>query len=570
MDPMPTLVRSYVTCQDLVRSASLIDIATGLVAVWALRVAIRTIRKKSRTTKLRGPKSTSLLFGVGKELFESPDSGALFEAWSKEYGVVYEIPMICGQKRVILCDPRAAAYLFARDTWSYVGIPGFKAVIARRVGKGLNWAEGESHRRYSPPWFSVSPYPNAGLLLSTFRQRRSIAPSFNSTAIRKLSPTIHQAVDRLKAAWQASIDVNGGESVVLDVTKWMNYVSLDSFGSAGFSYDFGSLDGKPNSTISVLDAFGAHSPRTFLDNVVSLLSFIFPMAMNVPTWRNKMLDKLRERMSETCDMLVDNATKEKGSTSNEQVSTIGLLLKAEDEDSGKRIVREEVLAQLSTLIFASYETTATTMTWALVELARHPDIQTKLREELSSFGREPLYDELTTGLPYLDAIVQETLRLHPAVPELIRQADEDDIIPLSEPVRAKSGEVIDSIAVERGTVFVISTSYMNRSEAIWGPDAKVFRPDRWIEADGVTKKAQEVKGHRHLFSFGDGPRSCIGKLFAVAEVKTVLSVVVRNFVLEMRDGPDTKVEITRRLTLRPKVAGEAGIKVPLRVRQYRG
>lgn len=245
-------------------------------------------------------------------------------------------------------------------------------------------------------------------------------------------------------------------------------------------------------------------------------------------------------------------------------------MKAEDEGSGKRIVREEVLAQLSTLIFASYETTAITMTWALVELARHPNIQTKLREELSSFGREPLYDELTTGLPYLDAIVQETLRLHPAVPELIRQADEDDIIPLSEPVRAKSGEVIDSIAVERGTVFVISTSYMNRSEAIWGPDAKVFRPDRWIEADGVTKKAQEVKGHRHLFSFGDGPRSCIGKLFAVAEVKTVLSVVVKNFVLEMRDGPDTKVEITRGLTLRPKVAGEAGIKVPLRVRQYRG
>ncbi|KAI6157000.1 cytochrome P450 [Pisolithus tinctorius] len=532
----------------LVRSASLINVATGLAAIWALRMAIRAIRKKSRTTRLRGPKSTNLLFGVGKELFESPDSGAMFEAWSKEYGVVYEIPMMCGQKRIILCDPKAAAHLLARDTWSYVGIPGIKAAIARRVGKGLFWAEGESHRR----------------------QRRSIAPSFTSTAIRKLSPTIHKIADRLKAAWEARIDENGGGSVVLDVEKWMNYVSLDSVGIASFSYDFGSLNGKPNSMISVLDAFGAPSPHHLLDNAVFLLSIVFPMAMNVPTWRNKMFDELRERMTEICDMLVDNATKEKEGASSEQASTIGLLLKAEDEDSGQRIIREEVLAQMRVLFMASYETTAITMTWALVELARHPDIQTKLREELLSFGGDPSYDEITTGLPYLDAVVQETLRFRPAAPDLIRQADEDSVIPLSEPVRTQSGEVVDSIVVERGTVFGVSIPCMNRSEAIWGPDAKVFRPERWLKNDGVTKKAREVKGYRHLLTFGDGPRTCLGKVFAIAEIKTVLSVVVKNFVLEMRDGPDTKIEITRGITLRPKVAGEAGIKVPLRIRQYKG
>ncbi|KAI6015834.1 cytochrome P450, partial [Pisolithus microcarpus] len=58
---------------------------------------------------------------------------------------------------------------------------------------------------------------------------------------------------------------------------------------------------------------------------------------------------------------------------------------------------------------------------------------------------------------------------------------------------------------------------MNRSEAIWGPDAKVFKPERWLEPDGITKKAQEVKGHGHVLTFSDGPRTCIGKLFAVAE-----------------------------------------------------
>ncbi|KAI6157016.1 cytochrome P450 [Pisolithus tinctorius] len=159
------------------------------------------------------------------------------------------------------------------------------------------------------------------------------------------------------------------------------------------------------------------------------------------------------------------------------------------------------------------------MTWALLELARHPDIQTKLREELLSFGGEPSYNQFTTGLPYLDAIVQEALRLYPAGQDWIRRADEDDVIPLSEPVRTKSGEVVDSIAVERGTEVGISVFCMKRSEAIWGPDAKVFRPDRWLEAGGVTKKAQEVKGFRHLLTFGDGPRTCLGKWFAVAEIK---------------------------------------------------
>lgn len=127
-------------------------------------------------------------------------------------------------------------------------------------------------------------------------------------------------------------------------------------------------------------------------------------------------------------------------------------------------------------------------------------------------------------------------------------------------MRTKSGEVVQSIAIECGTVIGISIPCMSCSKAIRGPDAKVFKPEQWLEPDGVTKKAQEVKGHRHVLTvtFSDGLRTCIGNLFTVAEIK--------NFVLEMRDRPDTKVEMTRGIETRPKVAGEDGIKVPLGVR----
>jgi len=109
---------------------------------------------------------------------------------------------------------------------------------------------------------------------------------------------------------------------------------------------------------------------------------------------------------------------------------------------------------------------------------------------------------------------------------------------------------------------------------IWGEDAKVFNPSRWLEDDhgnsGIPAKAKEVQGYRHLLTFGDGPRICLGKNFAMTEFKAVLSVLVKNFVFELRDGQETKIEIGRGFLLRPRVAGEVGCKMPLRVKPYTG
>jgi len=164
------------------------------------------------------------------------------------------------------------------------------------------------------------------------------------------------------------------------------------------------------------------------------------------------------------------------------------------------------------------------------------------------------------------------------------QAAKDDVIPLSEPVRTESGEMTDNITVAKGTLITIPVAAINRSSAIWGPDAKEFKPDRWLSEDGISGKAKEVQGHRHLLTFVDGPRTCLGKDFAITEIKvsdmnrlvwmlftaiqTVLSVLVKNFVFEMRNGQDTPVEVVRGIFPRPRVVGEDGIGVPLRVRRY--
>lgn len=79
------------------------------------------------------------------------------------------------------------------------------------------------------------------------------------------------------------------------------------------------------------------------------------------------------------------------------------------------------------------------------------------------------------------------------------------------------------MAIAEGTAIIIPLASVNRSDVIWGEDAKVFKPERWLEDDrgqnGIPTKAREVQGHRHLLTFADGPRICLGKNFAVTEFK---------------------------------------------------
>jgi len=160
---------------------------------------------------------------------------------------------------------------------------------------------------------------------------------------------------------------------------------------------------------------------------------------------------------------------------------------------------------------------------------------------------------------------QEILRLHAPVEIMSRTPAEDDTIPLSEPVQTTSGKMQDSVLIPKGTTVVIPIKYFNRCEAVWGPDAKQFVPERWLKEN--TADCKNV-GSNRLHTFSDGPRMCLGKVFAMAEFKTVLSVLVRNFSFEFAGGPDTQVVFERNGSIpRPKVAGEAGWVLPMRIRQ---
>jgi cytochrome P450 len=122
-------------------------------------------------------------------------------------------------------------------------------------------------------------------------------------------------------------------------------------------------------------------------------------------------------------------------------------------------------------------------------------------------------------LPYLDAVVHEILRLHPPVGITTRVVCCLQPPLLSQPIVTSTGETITSIVVAKGATVTVPIRASNRLEAFWGEDAKTFRPERWLEKDNDDMEFNAIQGHRHLLTFVDGPRICLGKNFALAEFK---------------------------------------------------
>jgi cytochrome P450 len=95
----------------------------------------------------------------------------------------------------------------------------------------------------------------------------------------------------------------------------------------------------------------------------------------------------------------------------------------------------------------------------------------------------------------------------------------DDVIPLSKPIRDANGELIDRISVKKGTFVYVPIMSIQRSKDLWGNDAGEFKPGRWLDNSISQQRASEIQGYRHLLTFLDGPRTCLGKHFALTAFK---------------------------------------------------
>lgn len=120
-------------------------------------------------------------------------------------------------------------------------------------------------------------------------------------------------------------------------------------------------------------------------------------------------------------------------------------------------------------MLAGQETTSNTLSWALLELARHPEVQTRLRAEIHAMERI-IHERGDTGftvadleaMPYLQATLREIFRFNPVVYHLFRMSKKDDVIPLSKPITTLSGKTVTEVPIPKGLRIVVSVAAYNR------------------------------------------------------------------------------------------------------------
>ncbi|MES1197129.1 MAG: cytochrome P450 [Pseudomonadota bacterium] len=189
-----------------------------------------------------------------------------------------------------------------------------------------------------------------------------------------------------------------------------------------------------------------------------------------------------------------------------------------------------VLSQLPTLFAATFETSQTSLTWALFLLAQHPEAASRLLEEIQELPEHcSASAEQLAQSPLLDAVVKESLRLLPSVPTQTRRTTCDT-------------DLVDC-DLKVGTYVVLSAFLTNRDPALF-PDAGHFRPQRWAHIDPTQYE---------YLAFSAGQRSCIGAWFATTFLKVALSRIMRRYRLSVVQR--ARIDQRVRLTMSPKASG---------------
>ncbi|KAL0057357.1 hypothetical protein AAF712_016007 [Marasmius tenuissimus] len=414
-----------------------------------------------------------------------------------------------------------------------------RSKIRAQAVTGLFIAEGDQHRK----------------------QRRVMNPAFGPAEIRALTEIFVEKSIELRDIWSSQLENTDGSRTELDVLYWLSKMTLDVIGQAGFNYQLDALSGKYNE----LNKAFAHvlGEGNFMTPSV-VLKLVFPFLRILPepdaefrrgmATSNRIGKELYERNKKTVETT---------GTSQDR-DLFSLLIKSNmnpQVPEAQRMTEEEVLAQVPTFLSAGHETTSTSTTLAFYLLCMHPQIQSKLRAELASVPTDsPTMDQLN-ALPYLDAVIRETLRLLAPVQTTVREATRDDVIPLSQPFTDRYGREHDVLEVKKGQVIAIPIIAINKDKTLWGPDAEEFKPERWENLPEAVTSIPGVWGN--MMTFLGGPHACIGWRFTIVETKALLFTLLRAFEFELA-VPKDDILIKRGFAVhRPMVRGKEGNQLPV-------
>lgn len=329
------------------------------------------------------------------------------------------------------------------------------------------------------------------------RQQAMIKPAFHRDEITRYIEVMREVTEEKTAGWRAGARIPV-DKAMRDIT--FNILARTMFGSV--------VDRRAHEELArilptVLEAimWRTVSPGDTLEKL--------PLPMNRRF--DRAFAELREAISRVMLAYREGATAEPG-----RAGMLAMLLAARDETTGEGMTDEELCNQIVSVTMAGSETAATAMAWLFYELARHPEIEERVREEVLEVVGERDFTMADVGhLPYNRRVLQELMRVRQPILVISRRAVRD--FPLG------GGHV------KAGTELFYSPYATHRDPELF-PDPLRFDPDRWLD----RSPASLPKGA--YTPFGAGPRHCIGEQFAWAMMHVVLGTVIRRWRLTLADG----------------------------------
>ncbi|KAJ8494947.1 hypothetical protein ONZ45_g13060 [Pleurotus djamor] len=470
-----------------------ISFYTLKLLVWAFKPLL----SKTKFPGVPGPQSQSWITGNLGQLFTS--KGLPFHQHIPDcYGGVARVYGFFGDEQLYISDPRALHSILVREQDAFEETAVFIEFNKVIFGPGLVATVGEQHKR----------------------QRKIVKPAFSITQLKNLTPTLYALAEKLSniISNEARKRADDGKVASLDMSEWMSRIALESVGQTVLGID-------TNTLFSV-----SHPPCcTFLVQLGSP-SFRRWAVERVPHEAVRRVKDMSDVMYETARGILEGKRKRLDRESDDKRRDIvSELLRMNNGLPGDaKMSDEELIGQMTVLIFGAQDTTSSALSRTLYLLATHQDIQKRLRSEILAALHDNddsrlSYDAMIS-LPLLDAVLKETLRLFPPVPFVRRTTLKTRSIPYTN----SKGEP-DSVVIPQGTTLFVGIAAANRLQSIWGDDSREWKPERWLRPEAGNNEHKLPGIYAGTLSFLGGGRSCVGYKLADIEMKIIISTLVSRF-----------------------------------------
>ncbi|KAL2815253.1 cytochrome P450 [Aspergillus cavernicola] len=334
------------------------------------------------------------------------------------------------------------------------------------------------------------------------RRRRAWDRGFSMKALPTYEPRVQHKADVLISQIRSRLDQP------LDVSRWIMYLAFDVMGLIGFSRDFRQLEEATE-----------HAAIKELHEQMLILGILKPVpwVLTILGVIQGLVANYGQFMTYCADRVAEKKTEWKTSESKCPEDVISWLLKAADENDQSAPPGDQALNEDSRLlIITGSDTSSVAMANAFYYLAKYPLTYKKLQAELDKvFSKDAQASDFTNErlrrLPYLDAVITEALRLKPAVP-----SGQPRLTP-------PQGLQVDEVWIPGDTIVIIPQYVIQRDERYF-PSATEFIPERWLD-----QREQLLLHEEAFFPFQLGRYGCVGKQFALMEMRIVIARVAMEF-----------------------------------------